>query len=518
MHEERETLAAVLGLPSELPAWEQLPFGCRWLGPDGRILWANQVELQALGYPLPELRGRHVDRLQADGARLGEQLAAASPERPIRNFPSVLRRADGSRWHVLLDIDPVYQQGQLQGYRWLTRDNSGEAETVRALRESQDHLELALEAAAMGTWEWDMRSGRVTWSDNLEPLHGLPPGGFGGTIEAYQELIHPDDRRILAAAIERALATDDRFSTEVRVVWPNGEIHWCAGRGRVFRDASGQPQRVVGIGLDITRRKEAEIALEQARELLEERVAQRTEQLQEMADELARSNTELQQFAYLASHDLQEPLRMVVSYLQLLARRCNGQLDEDCRDYLEFAVDGAQRMQGLIRGLLDYSRVDTRGRTFQDVESAEALALALRNLQPCLEEAGAAVTAGALPVVHGDLSQLVQLFQNLIGNATKFRGERPPAIEITAERRAGDWLFRVRDNGLGVPAESREVIFQIFARLQHRSQYPGTGIGLAVCRKVVERHGGAIWVEPNPTGGSIFAFTLPAVGPGEGHS
>jgi hypothetical protein len=226
--------------------------------------------------------------------------------------------------------------------------------------------------------------------------------------------------------------------------------------------------------------------------------------------ELARSNTELEQFAYVASHDLQEPLRMVTSYVQLLARRYKGQIDADADDFIDFAVDGAERMRILINDLLQYSRVTTHGKPFTPTNCTTTLHQALANLEVAIKESGAVITHDELPMVLGDETQLTRLLQNLIGNAIKFRKkETRPEIHVSAERTTGEWTFSVCDNGIGIAPEYFERIFMIFQRLHSREEYTGTGIGLAVCKRIVERHGGRIWVESEPRKGSTFYFTIP---------
>ncbi len=228
--------------------------------------------------------------------------------------------------------------------------------------------------------------------------------------------------------------------------------------------------------------------------------------------ELERSNGELQQFAYVASHDLQEPLRTVTSYLALLQRRYQGRLGDDADTFIGYATDGAQRMSTLIKAVLAYSRVGTHGAAFGPADCAALVGAATANLEARIAETGARVVHEALPTVHGDAAQLGQLFQNLIGNALKFtRPGVPPQVRVSAERQGGRWLVRVADNGIGIAPAHAGRIFQMFGRLHTRDEYEGTGIGLAVCQRIVERHGGRIWVESAPGQGATFLFTLPAL-------
>jgi PAS domain S-box-containing protein len=235
--------------------------------------------------------------------------------------------------------------------------------------------------------------------------------------------------------------------------------------------------------------------------------------LLQTVEELNRSNEELGQFAYIASHDLQEPLRMVASYTQLLSRRYKGQLDTDADEFIAFAVDGASRMQRLIDDLLAYSRVGTKGQDLLATSSEEALEQALLNLRGAIEESGALVTHDPLPTVLADEMQLVQLFQNLVGNAIKYQDPGVPRVHISAARNSGKkWIFAVNDNGLGIDPQYFEKIFGVFQRLHGRDEFAGTGIGLAICKKIVERHGGSISVESQPGKGSTFRFALASEG------
>jgi light-regulated signal transduction histidine kinase (bacteriophytochrome) len=226
-------------------------------------------------------------------------------------------------------------------------------------------------------------------------------------------------------------------------------------------------------------------------------------------EELRRSNEELEQFAYVSSHDLQEPLRMISSYLQLLQRRYQGQIDQKADKYIYFAVDGAARMQNLINDLLEFSRVATRAEEPMPTDSELVLNQTSSNLDLYIKQNKATVTHDLLPEVIADSSQLGQVFQNLIANGIKFHGEEAPKIHISAEIKEKEWVFSVQDNGIGIDPQYSEKIFEVFKRLHTKEEYPGTGIGLAICKKIIERHGGRIWVESELGKGSTFYFTLP---------
>jgi light-regulated signal transduction histidine kinase (bacteriophytochrome) len=273
------------------------------------------------------------------------------------------------------------------------------------------------------------------------------------------------------------------------------------------------------------RQQELEASNEELRATTEELEASNeelratTEELEATADEmerirerLTRSNADLEQFASVASHDLQEPLRMVSSYLQLLIRRYGDRLDADAAEFIRYAVDGASRMQAMINDLLRYSRLSPEANDFQPVDCEAVLGQATTNLHTAIEENGAVITRDPLPAITANANQLVQVFQNLIGNAIKFRSQEPPRIHMSAQPRGNEWLFSVRDNGIGIDPQYHERIFGLFRRLHTREEYPGTGIGLAVCKKIVERLGGRIWVESELGKGSTFYFTIPGTG------
>jgi PAS domain S-box-containing protein len=336
----------------------------------------------------------------------------------------------------------------------------------------------------------DEVSSAIYMSPQVEEILGYTPDEWLDDPELWVKILHPDDCERVLAENARVDEIGGPFNVEYRMLAKDGRAVWVRDEAVLVRDEEGSPLFWQGVFIDITERKEAE------------------EKQAELVEELRRSNAELEQFAYVASHDLQEPLRMMASYTQLLARRYKGRLDADADEFIGYAVDGASRMQTLINGLLTYSRVGTRGRDLEVTDSRGAFEAACANLRKAIEESGAEVTADEMPIVVGDQIQLVQLFQNLIGNAVKFQDEEPVKVHVGVERRDGEWLFSVRDNGIGLEPQYAERIFRIFQRLHGKGEYAGTGIGLAVCRKIVERHGGRIWAESSPGEGSVFFFTL----------
>ena len=259
-------------------------------------------------------------------------------------------------------------------------------------------------------------------------------------------------------------------------------------------DESGAILGFIGVARDITALKLAQADRER------------------LTEELRRSNSDLEHFASIASHDLQEPLRMVSSYLQLIERRYKGKLDAQADEFIRFASDGATRMQALIRDLLAYSRLGKRKKRFQPIAMSTPVELAMENLKLAIAEKHASIRVGPMPTIGGDTGLLTQLFQNLIGNALKFTGKDAPGIDISAHREGAEWVFSVTDNGIGVKAGDLDRIFVIFQRLHDRETYPGTGIGLALCKRIAEIHGGRIWVQSEPGKGSTFHFTIPADG------
>lgn len=313
-------------------------------------------------------------------------------------------------------------------------------------------------------------------------LIGRPALGF----------VLPEDRECVRENAVKMLKAGCSAGYEFRIVTKQARIKWVM---ETVAPVYYQRRRAtLGSLVDVTERKQVE------------------ERLKQLTDEMQRSNAELEQFAYVISHDLQEPLRMVSSYTQLLAKRYKSRLDADADEFITYAVDGARRMQTLLHDLLDYSRVGTRGKPFGLVNCEHVIDQALANLKIAIEESGASVTHDILPSVMGDEGQLVQVFQNLVGNAIKFRRDEPPQVHISAQRRNSVVTFTVSDNGIGIDPQHSSGIFEIFRRLHTREEYPGTGMGLAICKKIVERHGGHISVKSQPGQGSTFHFSVDMAG------
>jgi len=357
---------------------------------------------------------------------------------------------------------------------------------------SKQKLTMALENGKIGIWEWDPNTDKLELDAKVEEMFGLEPGSYEQSYSTFESMIYEDDLSHLRIAIRNSLKKNIPLQTIFRIKSRSGKTRYISARATTYRDDSGNPELIMsGVAFDLTD--------------FQERTEMMVSQLNE---ELLRSNKELEEFAYVASHDLQEPLRMVSSFTQLLEMQYGDKLDDRARDFIGFAVDGAKRMYDLLNGLLSYSRINTRGEAFSKVDLTDVFETTLQNLSLKIKESRALITSVRLPVVYADKNQMIQLFQNLITNSIKFsRGE--PKIHISFRSEKGHNLFLFRDEGIGIDPIYFDKIFKIFQRLHGKGEFEGTGIGLAICKRIVERHGGNIWVESRPDKGAKFFFTLP---------
>jgi PAS domain S-box-containing protein len=369
------------------------------------------------------------------------------------------------------------------------RDITTTKRLERQVREEKLRADMALDNTGLGIWDWDMVAGTMAFSHRVQTMLGYAGDEWEATPMAWSSRVHPDDWPAVEVALQDHLRNrTDLFSVNHRLRCKDGGYAWIHTVGRVVeRDAEGKPLRAVGTHADITATMEMELSLQ-------------------------RSNEDLEQFAYAVSHDLQEPLRMVGGFLGVLRRRYREALPAEAQEFIDRAVDGAERMTAMIRDLLEVSRVQTKGADFAAASLSKPLAAALDNLTASIAESGARIDIpAALPVVWGDQTQITRLFQNLIGNAIKYgRPGKPPHVVVSASPARDMIVVTVADDGIGIPEADRGRAFQPFQRL-HGADTPGTGIGLTLCRRIVERHGGTIAIEEGPEGGALLRFTLPAV-------
>lgn len=351
---------------------------------------------------------------------------------------------------------------------------------------------LALNAANIGIWDWDVARDVLVWEKEMFALYGIHDLDSKNTFEIWKSAIHPDDAKRVHEAIQVARLGGEKFEAEFRIVWPNGQIREIRSLADVSQDEHGTTIRMTGVNTDVTERNSL------ARVLAEKSKA------------LEASNTDLEHFAFAASHDLQEPLRKIISFAEILEGLLDAKAGGEPERILAVITKSAARMKILIEDLLKYSRVGRKDWQTTPVDLNAIVALILDTLETRTAESLAEVTVGELPVVTGDKTHLTLLFQNLIGNALKFRREGvPPRIEVSCRKKGENWEIWIEDNGIGIDAKYREKIFLLFARLHGRVKYEGTGIGLSMCRRTVEKLGGRIWVDSDNETGSVFKFTLP---------
>jgi len=459
------------------------------LDPGGKVVSWNAGAERIKGYKAAEIIGQSFSRFylqkDIDQHKPEEelQLAATNGRSEIEHWRV---RKDGSRfWANVVLTAARDSSGSLLGFSEVSRDLSESKESGAKYR---GLLEAAPDAMVVVNQDGEI----VLLNVQAEKQFGYHRDELVGQKvkniipEGFAERLIADGTRTAADALAQQIGTGIEL------------------RGR-RKDGSDFP---IEIMLSPLESAEGILVTAAIRDISERKKSE--ERLVKTVGELKRSNDELQQFASVASHDLQEPLRMVASYTQLLAKRYKGRLDSDADEFIAYAVDGCNRMQGLIQDLLAYSRAGTNGKTLREISSENALKAAITNLQATMQESGAVVTHDSLPAIITDDTQLAQVFQNLVGNAIKYRSAEVPRVHVSAKKNGGnEWIFSVRDNGLGIDSQYFERIFILFQRLHGQKEFEGSGIGLAICKKILERQGGRIWVESQTGKGSTFYFALP---------
>ncbi len=458
---------------------------------DGSIEAANQAACDMFGMTEQELlnseRSAVVDLSDPRLKTVQEESERTGRFRGEHNF----KRKDGSIFPVD-DSTVVYTNldGKQKTIK-IIHDITERKKAEKELKGTHQKLNMALENGNTGTWEWNMGTNEVIWDERTEKIFGRKPGTFDKTFNDFENNVHEEDVPHVRDAIIKAIERNHPLITVFRTRSQKSELKYVTVRALVIKNQDGKPISMSGVIFDVTgMQKETE------------------QTLFKINEELLRSNKDLQQFAYVASHDLQEPLRMVSSFTQLLEQRYKDKLDEDGKEFIKYAVDGSKRMYDLLNALLLYSRVQTKGKNFVEVKMNDVLEKVIRNLILKVKETNAVISFKELPIVFADENQMIQLFQNLVENSMKFSSDKP-YISISSKSENEHYIFSVMDKGMGIEPQYFDRIFQIFQRLNPKEEFEGTGIGLAICKRIVERHSGKIWIESVAGKGSTFYFTIP---------
>ena len=476
---------------------DHAPDGVYWVDENARFVYTNLRNCELLGYTREEMLSKTIVDISPAVPSVEffqSNIVPRITESGI-TFERELLRKDGSTLAVEVSARLLIYEGERLICAYI-RDISERVFAAAALKSVNESREAMVEllGSTDGVWDCDLVANTVEFQPGYRKLLGYEENdrvGMPDAVGVFAQNLHPEDRDRIILAQKQSLESDGIFDEEFRLKKKDGTYIWVHDRAATIFDQNGKAVRMTGSIYDITERKEIEVALERERRLLKE------------------SNADLQQFAYVASHDLQEPLRAVSGFLQLLETKYADQLNEQARGYIQKSVAGASRMSQLINDVLLFSRVSRSSESFKDVDLNEVAATAWQDLEQAVQTAQASIEVTALPTIKGARPLLVQLFRNLIGNSLKYRSEADPRIEISSSVNDQFYTIRFQDNGIGIPDEYRHQVFELFKRLHHREEHSGTGIGLAICKRVVDRHGGSIEVESNERQGTCFVIRLP---------
>ncbi|XGA79718.1 PAS domain-containing protein [Halomonas sp. CH40] len=469
---------------------EHHPFMLNRFLPDTTLVFANRPMAAFFGVTPEAMVGqRWLEACQHDEQQKWLELYPKfTPEAPRHRIVNQVQDADGqSRWVEWINTAFFNAAGEILYFQGVGMDVTQRVTAQNQLQENEARYSLAQKASSFGIWDWYPQRDEVFWDDHCYRMLGLTPSDIPLTFASWQALLHPDDLERCRSAVHNQLEAGDEFIVEFRYQAAQG-YRWVQGRGQVVeRDAQNNPTRLIGVHLDIHTLKETQL-------------------------ELTRSNEELEHFAYAVSHDLRQPLRMVNSYLQLLTQELGNDLSRDAEEMIGFAREGAERMDAMILGILNYSRVGRKTSPLTWVDSREVVDEVLSYLKPKLQETGGHIEVrGDWPEVYVSRDELVRLLQNLLHNALKYVDENTtPRVIMSGRQSYNCWHVTIKDNGIGIAPDQQNRLFRVFSRLQPRSRFDGTGIGLAVCKRIAEHHGGHIDVDSQGDGyGSCFRFSLP---------
>jgi PAS domain S-box-containing protein len=459
----------------------------------GNILESNDKFLKIVGYSREDLLNGQMNWLamtptgyEQEDEQAISQLKTIGVVAP---FEKEFIRKDGRHVPVIIGGASLEEYGN--GGVAFVLDITEQKKVQRRLSISEERFRLVSKATNDVIWDWDLINDQIWWNDGMRVLFGYKPEELEPGPESWQSRLHPDDAERVLSNIHKLIeAGGEQWSDEYRFRKADGSYVFVLDRGYILHSTAGKSIRMLGSMVDITYIKEAQEVLEQ------------------QAQELRQSNADLEQFAYISSHDLQEPLNTASSFAKLLAKKYHNQLDADANEFIGFIVNATDRMRLLVRSLLDYSKINSSAKLLESTNISMVISQVQENLKASILESKAHIKVGPMPMVQANSLHMVQLFQNLISNAIKFRSTYPPQIAIEVKEGENHYLFIVSDNGIGMDMKYTGKIFQVFQRLHSRDEYEGAGIGLATCKRIVERHGGLIWVESKPGKGSVFYFTI----------